>query len=390
MIRTTRRTALATGLAILTGTPGLGADQTQRVTLLETPEAGIQPQAAIGSDGTIHLIYFKGDAAGGDVFYGNIKLGETQFSAPVRVNSQAGSAVAIGTIRGAQMALGPGGRVHVAWNGSDRARPANPIKGVPMLYSRSNPSRTAFDPQRNLMRRTYVLDGGGTIAAGREGKVYVGWHGRDKAARQGEQGRRFWLARSRDDGATFDLEEPTLARETGACACCGTRALADARGNFFALYRAATHDVDRDMILLTSRDGGKHFQGTVLQPWKINACPMSSASLAEGSSRIVAAWETKGQVYFSRLDPRTLEPSPPVAAPGNGDRKHPAVAVNGQGETILVWTEGTGWQRGGSLAWRVFDSSGRPTRESGRLESGVPVWGLATVVARSDGFTIIH
>ena len=76
---------------------------------------------------------------------------------------------------------------------------------------------------------------------------------------------------------------------------------------------------------------------------------------------------------------------------GGGGRKHPAVAGNAEGETILVWAEGTGWKRGGDLAWQVFDRSGRPTDEKGRVEGGVPVWGLATVVARPDGgFTIIR
>ena len=119
---------------------------------------------------------------------------------------------------------------------------------------------------------------------------------------------------------------------------------------------------------------------------------MSSASLAETGSGVLAAWETQGQVYFCRIDPQSHEASPPIAPPGGrGDRKHPAVAGNARGETILVWTEGTGWQKGGSLAWQVFDRSGRPIGPEGRIEDGVPVWGLATVVARPDGgFTIIH
>jgi hypothetical protein len=102
--------------------------------------------------------------------------------------------------------------------------------------------------------------------------------------------------------------------------------------------------------------------------------------------------ETHGHVYFSRVDPKTHAAAPPIAPlGGRGDRKHPAVAGNARGETILVWTEGTGWQKGGSLAWRAFDRSGRPVGAEGRIEGGVPIWGLATVVAQPDGgFTIIH
>jgi hypothetical protein len=58
---------------------------------------------------------------------------------------------------------------------------------------------------------------------------------------------------------------------------------------------------------------------------------------------------------------------------------------------ILAWTEGTGWERGGALAWQVFDASGQPTQEKGRVEGAIPTWSMATVVARPDGgFTIIH
>jgi hypothetical protein len=67
------------------------------------------------------------------------------------------------------------------------------------------------------------------------------------------------------------------------------------------------------------------------------------------------------------------------------------VSANDRGEVILVWTEGTGWKKGGSLAWQVFDRSGRPTPERGRVEGGISMWSLATVVSRPDGgFTIIH
>ena len=70
--------------------------------------------------------------------------------------------------------------------------------------------------------------------------------------------------------------------------------------------------------------------------------------------------------------------------------KHPAVAVNKAGETLLVWTEGTGWQRGGALAWQMFGADGKPAGAPQRRD-GVPVWGLAAAVAESDGsFTVIY
>ena len=124
---------------------------------------------------------------------------------------------------------------------------------------------------------------------------------------------------------------------------------------------------------------------------RIAACPMSTLCLAEGPSGIVAAWDTEGQIYFASVKSGSAEVAQPLSAPGTGKaRKHPAIAFNAQGEMILVWTEGTAWQKGGDLVWQEFDKSGKPTNEKGRVERGIPVWGLPTVVTKQAGFTIIH
>lgn len=81
----------------------------------------------------------------------------------------------------------------------------------------------------------------------------------------------------------------------------------------------------------------------------------------------------------------------PIAAPGTGAaRKHPRLAIGTGGDTLLVWTEGTAWARGGGLAWRIFDAAGQPSERSGRT-SGVPVWSFAGAVARRDGgFMVLY
>jgi hypothetical protein len=114
-------------------------------------------------------------------------------------------------------------------------------------------------------------------------------------------------------------------------------------------------------------------------------------ALVEGQSGVVAAWETDGQIFYAGIKPGTASFTAPQHAPGDGkDRKHPALAINARGEMILVWTEGTGWEKGGALAWQVFDKSGKPTEDKSRVDGAIPVWGLPTVVATDGGFTIIH
>src|SRR5262249_16072338 len=151
-------------------------------------------------------LYFTGAPGTGDLYYVRRDAGKERYSAPLKVNSVAGSAIATGTIRGGQIALGKNGRVHVAWNGSGKAD-KNPLGGVPMLYARLSDDAKSFERERNLMTQSYVLDGGGALAADANGNVFVAWHGLGKDSPKGEDNRRVWIAASSDDGKTFATEK---------------------------------------------------------------------------------------------------------------------------------------------------------------------------------------
>jgi hypothetical protein len=384
--------AVLLGIAALTYTevvarPAPGEAPAKAV-LLRVPNHGIQPQVVVGPKGIVHLVYFKGEPGGGDVFYTTSKDG-AHFKRPLRVNTHPRSAVAVGNIRGAHLAVGKNGRAHVAWNGSHKAMP-KAHHGQPMLYARLNDAGTAFEPERNVIRTAFGLDGGGSVAADGAGNVYVFWHA-PSPGKKGEENRRVWVAVSTDEGKTFAAER-AASEATGACGCCGLRAFADSKGTAYVLYRGAKDSTQRDMYLLKSTDKGKRFRGERAHPWSINICPMSSEAFAEApGGDVLAAWDTRGQVYFTRINAATGKRSAPVGAPGEGKgRKHPALAVNTKGETILAWTEGMGWERGGAVAWQVFDKDGKPTAERGRAD-GVPVWSLVGAFVRPDGrFAIVY
>src|SRR5207237_3615587 len=132
----------------------------RRVTLVRTPDRGIQPQAAVDSQGLAHLIYYKGDAGGGNVFYVRQEPGQDTFSKPLPVNSHSGNAIATGTIRGAQLAIGKDGRVRVAWNGGKGAASLS-IAGktvTPPPSTRLTGPATALAEARHL-NTLYGLDG---------------------------------------------------------------------------------------------------------------------------------------------------------------------------------------------------------------------------------------
>jgi hypothetical protein len=375
--------------------PSIATAGRDAVTLVRVPHGGIQPEAVVDSSGVLHLLYFAGEARTGDLFYVRSNDSGATFSEPVRVNSQPGSAIATGTIRGGQIAVGRNGRVHVAWNGSETADPKgliNPASGqpsAPFLYARSNSDGTAFESQRNLTTHSYGVDGGGSIAADARGNVYAAWHSLAIGGGNGEEHRSVWIARSTDDGAAFGAEQPAWREPTGVCGCCGVRMFAGPSDVLYLLYRSATAMIHRDIFLLGSSDQGRTFRGSRVQPWAIGACPMTSMSMAASGSRVVGAWETAGQVYFGDIDVNGPRIPSPLSAPGSGGtRKHPRVTMNASGDLLFVWTEGTAWARGGSVAWQVFDRHGEPTGVKDRA-SGVPVWSFAVPLARPNGTFVI-
>lgn len=348
------------------------------VKLLRTPEGGIQPQAAVDEKGVAHLLYLKGDPKKGELIYTRLDKGE-KFGPAIQVASADKGAMAIGNIRGAQIAAGKNGRVHVAWMGG----------GNTMYYTRLNDAGNGFEPPRNVVTWAGRLDGGGTVAADRKGNVFVAWNGSAPENQAGELGRAIFLSRSSDEGKLFSREEQVSGTDLGVCACCGMRGYAGSAGDIYFLYRAADGQT-RDMTLLASHDGGKSFKATTVSKWPINTCPMSSSTMSEIGDGILAATESRGQVSFARIATDALTPSESTAAPGMGKRKHPVVAVNAKGETLFAWTENMGWAKGGSLAWQLYDANYKAVGEKGSAP-GVPVWSLITGFAQPNGdFVIVY
>jgi hypothetical protein len=360
--------------------------RSSNVAHLRVPHGGIQPQSAIDRGGTVHLVYFSGEASHGNIFYVRSSDAGATFSDPIRVNSIRDSAIATGTVRGAQIAVSGTGRVHVAWNGSQSTAPGK----TPMFYARLDDGETAFETQRNLLPNAINIDGGGAVAADSRGHVYVVAHANAPAERE-EGKRHVWLVRSLNDGRTFEPERTIFDQPTGACGCCGLGAFADRAGRLFVLFRSAVDVVHRDMYLLMSLDAGVRTVGTKIDEWNVGMCVMSTQAFAEGASRVYAAWETKGQIYWGAVDPESGSISRVREAPGDDrTKKHPALAVNARGEILLAWTEATAWNKGGAAAWQLFDAAGQPSGEAGRAD-GVPVWGLVSAFSGPDGdFTLVY
>jgi len=347
----------------------------QPVETLRVPAGGRLPHAAVGADGTVHLVYVVGNGPLGDLMYVTRAPGQREWSRPERVNSMPRTVTGIGPVDGAQLALGPDGRLHVAW-----MRIAPPT----FFYTRSNEAGSGFEEQFGVASGDGI-EVGPAIVVDIANNVYLFWH-----AGGGEDATRaVYLAVSRDGGAVFELVRPVNAEVEGACACCGVAAAIDDDGAIYLSYRGARENINRGQRLLTSHDKGVSFADELIQPWRVGACPVATTSLSTGQSGLTVAWETEGQIQIARAGALDAPQSPPGKAALR--RKNPSVAVNDRGETLLAWGDGSGFRSGGTLHWQIFDAAGRPTITRDADGETIPENSVPVALARPDGrFVVIY
>jgi hypothetical protein len=360
----------------------------EAVKVLRLPDGAVQPRVVAAGDGSAHLVYLRGPGGASDVYYARLS-DATGVPAGVRVNGHDGSAVASGSVRGAQLAVGKNGRVHVVWNGSNSAQPAAPGNGAPLLYARTGDDGR-FEPERNLITATVALDGGAALSADADGHVHVAWHA---LANKGgnEQDRRVYAVASADEGRTFGAEAAVTDGTSGACACCGM-AGASVGGTTMVLYRGAARMTDRATYLLTSNDAGGTFRATRVHPMNVGMCIMSTYAVVPlPGGNALAAWETDGRVFVAHVDAATGAVGPAVAMPAGGARqKHPSIGVAPTGKVVVAWAEGTGFNKGGGVAWQVFDVGLKPIGDR-QTAPGLPASSFPAVWARGDeSFVVLY
>jgi hypothetical protein len=341
----------------------------------------MQPRLAQDRQGTVHLVYLTGDPARSDVWYTTLNPDEKRFSIPLRVNSIPGSAVAMGTVRGAELALRKDGEVLVAWVGSQKVARRQKF---PLCYSRFPPNGSIFEKQKSM---AFGLDAGATVSADAEGRAYLAWTGPGK--KEGEAFRRVWLRKSDDGGKSFGKPAAVSDEPRGACGCCGI-AMAAVQRQIAILYRSAAKGTDRGMHLITAYDDGTGLHDQELDKWRLDACPLSTSHFFQSmeDQGLLGTWENQGKIYFSWVGGEEFIPTEPLLVSKGPDDKHPA-SVQSKESIFFAWAEGTGWGRGGKVGWQLLGKGFKPI-SNGEFKD-LPVWSFPAAFADSKGnFTVVY
>ena len=359
------------------------------VLIQRTPDSGLQPRLIQSADGAVHLLYFKKRldqpaAREGSLYYRPYLSEQNRFDASVRVSSQAFNLQTVAISRAA-MAIDGAGRLHVMWYVAEKEQ---------YFYTRSNPERTLFEPQRALASAFRDgLDAGGDVAA-MGSSVAVVW-GAGALSREEE---RTMIARfSEDGGASFGEELEISDSQLGACACCSMAIEFLSPDSMTVAYRSAVEGIGRHMQVLTVAGMFDHSLSweyrsvDALQEWEASYCPLSTNDIAhDGIARPWLVFETMGRVVQMSFG-EAAQPSL-VGEPLTETRqKNPAVAFNHQNDRLIAWGESVSHSRGGRLNLRVYTPGGVETDHRLAQQVQIANFSFPAVAALPDGnFLVLH
>ena len=336
---------------------------TNRVRAIRVPVDGKALKAQVGADGTIHLLL---DAPAGPLYVKSPDAGAT-FSEPMPVVDAASKKPGL-KFHAEDLAVGKDGRVHVAL-GNNAWKLKLPKEEWGLYYANLPPGAKAFSSVRNLNRKPSE---GFSLAADARGAVTA-------CFLSGKLFAQF----SRDQGASF-TDSAEFNPAWNPCDCCTTSATYGADGKLALLYREET-DNERDMfvVLWDARGGTKPLRSRLSgTPWKLAACPMTYYSIQRADTGYVAAWPTKGQVFFARLDKNgAVLPPGEILTPGTAGMRTGVLALNAADGATLV-----AWKNKDVLGWQLYDAKGQGQGQPGSASS--PGNGAAGVVLQDGRFLV--
>ena len=188
---------------------------------------------------------------------------------------------------------------------------------------------------------------------------------------------------SRDNGKSF---APTVEINPAydPCNCCTTSAAYGADGKLALLYREETNN-DRDIyvVLWDQFRGAKPTRVRISTTgWNINGCPMTYFTITPTDTGYVAAWPTKGQIYFARLNIKgAVLPPGEIKTPGTNGMRTGVLALSAADGVTLV-----AWKQKDILGWQLYDAKGESVGGPGSNAS--PGNGAAGVVLRDGHFVL--
>lgn len=262
--------------------------------MLDSPPAahvvdadGRQPQVALGPGGRIYVAFGRANevrlAASGD--------GGRNFE--VSTVGEVG-ALSLGMRRGPRVAASDDAVVVTAIGGNQGMG----RDGDVLAWRSSDGGRTWAGPRRLNSVEGSAREGLHGMAAGPGGRMFCTWL--DLRAGRTE----IYGSVTRDGGATWEKDSLIYRSPDGSvCECCHPSAAYGADGTLYVMWRNSLGG-SRDLYLTSSADDGKTFRPAEKlgrETWPLKACPMDGGAVAVGpEGGVETVWMRAGSMFAAR------------------------------------------------------------------------------------------
>jgi hypothetical protein len=339
------------------------------------------PAIAVRPDGKVALAWAAPDGHDNQVFFAWAGGG-----APVRVNPDGLTVESLHQAPG--LALGPDDEIYLSWS-SPKPIPPGGFFASDLRLSRSLDGGRTFDTVRVNEDRpiSHSFEG---LAVAPDGTVIVSWID----GREGPKTAGSYLARVLDRGSR--VERAIKLDEGETCVCCRIDIAAGPRETVAVAWRKVLPGSIRDMVLATSRDGGRSFSPAALvhaDGWKIAACPHRGGSVAlDDRGRVHIAWYTEGRDGQPRMlfavspDGRRFGAPLRINAAAGSIPDHVRLAVDTQGRVAIVWEESTAVRR--RVLLRTSTDGGKTLTAPEGLSEAIKAFAPDVAARPGGGFVI--
>ena len=376
------RTALLTAaLALVAGLAGAATPARLELT---HPAKGHEVQLSAAAVSVVRdgapIIAWAAPEGGDNVLYA-ARPGQSD---PVRVNPAGTSVDSLHQAPG--LATGSQGEIYLTWS-SRRPVPVGGLFASDLRLSRSLDGGRTWDSHLVINEDRPTSHSFEGLAVAPDGTVLVAWiESRDTAAtfvaRVVERGSRVAETRRLDTGET--------------CVCCRVDVAAGPGERVAVLWRKVFPENVRDMVLATSRDGGRTFDAPALvhaDGWKIAACPHRGGSIAaDARGRLYAVWYTEGTdgrpdlLFATSADGRRFSAPRRLHTATGSIPDHVRLAVDTAGRAVVVWEDSTAVRR--RVIMRTTLDGGRTLSPPQTLTQAVKAFAPDVAVA-PGGFVVV-
>lgn len=287
--------------------------------------AGTQPQIAVDSKGTIHIVYGLKSGDDRQLYYVSSADGGKSFSVPSLLGSF--SKMGLGMGRGPQIATT---RDFITITVGDH-------NGNLYAFRRPVSSGVWSTPVKINDTDSTAKEALSGISSGINNVVYTVW----LDTRLGNNN--LFGAISRDGGASWSKNELIYKGEqNGVCDCCKPSVIIGKTGQLHVMFRNKLNGA-RNMYLISSKDGGQYFsaaQKLGSEDFMINGCPMDGGDISVNKSGdVTTVWRRQSEIFKA-------EPGKQETRIGTGTT--PTVLNTTKGDVVT-------WHQNGSIYFQRTD-----------------------------------